>query len=83
MREQRVPLKDGVDVALVGWDAVDFFAVEVDFPLVWFHKASDDAQRGGFATAGRAKKGDKFLVVNVQIDPFEDALAVKFDHDIF
>ena len=82
MRKQRIPLKNGVDVALVRRHPVDFFSVEENISRTWLHKSANNAQRGCFATAGRSQKGHEFLIVNIQIDSLEDTLTVKLDHDI-
>jgi hypothetical protein len=56
VREQRVVLEDGVDVALVRRDAGDRVPVEEDLALVRLLEAGDHPERCRLAAAGRAEQ---------------------------
>src|ERR1700761_4130530 len=55
VREQRIVLKDGADIALIGRQIGYRPPVEKDFPRRWFLKARDKAQGGRLATTGGAQ----------------------------
>ena len=64
MREKRVALKDGVDFALIGRDIIEALAFKEDIAAGRRFKAADNAQRGGFPTAGRTQQCHKFTIPN-------------------
>lgn len=76
MREERVFLEYGVDLALVGRDVHDVLAVEEDLALGGLQEAAEDAQQRRLATAGGTEQGDELIFVNVQADALEDDLPV-------
>src|SRR5699024_1607710 len=53
-----------------------------DRACVRLQKAGDQPEGGGLAAAGRTQQGHEFLVVDVQVQPVQDALAVKIHHNI-
>ena len=83
MREQRIFLEYGVDLALVRRQAGDVLPVKDNLSVIGIEKARDDAQQRGLAAAGRAEQCDKFIFIDVQRDAVEHALAVEFLDDIF
>ena len=66
MREKRVVLKDGADVALVGLQMLDAGAVETDFSRGGFLESGDHAQRGGLAAARGTEQGEELAAREVQ-----------------
>ena len=68
VREQRVGLEHGVDVALVRRDADGRAAVDLDLALRRLVEAGDHAQRGRLAAAGRAEQGEELARAHVEID---------------
>ena len=45
-------------------------------------KACDQAKGGGFAAAGGAQQRHKLFVMDVEVQPIQNALTIKFHHDI-
>ena len=76
VREERVFLEHGVDLALVGRDVHDILAVEEDLALGGLQEAAEDAQQRRLAAAGGTEQGDELIFVNVQADALEDDLPV-------
>ena len=76
VREERVFLEYGVDLALVGRDVHDVLAVKEDLALGGLQEAAEDAQQRRFAAAGGTEQGDELIFVNVQADALEDDLPV-------
>ena len=77
MREQGVALEYGVDVALMGRQAVDVLPHKDNVAAVRGLKTADDAQQRRLAAARRAQQGDKLVVIDVEVDVVEHDLAVK------
>ena len=75
--EQRIFLKDGVEMPLVGRNVCDIFAVKKDAARVGIQEPSDDAERCRFSTARRAKQRNKFTVFDFQVDVIKDNITVK------
>ena len=80
--EQRILLKDGVDIPLVRRKSVNALAVKDDVAAVRLNKAADDAQRCGFAAAAGTENRNEFLFVNIKVDIIEDNLPVKADKNV-
>ena len=76
MREERVFLEHGVDLALVGRDVHDILAVEEDLALGGLQEAAEDAQQRRLAAAGGTEQRDKLVFVNIQADALEDDLSI-------
>ena len=76
MREERVFLEHGVDLALVGRDVHDILAVEEDLALGGLQEAAEDAQQRRLAAAGGTEQRDELVFVNIQADALEDDLPV-------
>ena len=76
VRKQRVLLKHGIHPALVGRDAGNILAVENHAAGIRRFKPADDAQGGGFPTAGRAQQGDELLFADVQVNMIQHRRAV-------
>ena len=68
MRIQRVVLKHHRDVAILGLQIVDDFAVDPDFAVSDRLQARDHAQQRGFAATGRAYDHDEFTIGDGEID---------------
>ena len=66
VREERVRLEDGVDVALVGRPAGDRLLAEVDRALGRLLEAADHPQRRRLAAAGRAEQGEEAAAVDLE-----------------
>lgn len=77
MREQGIPLENGIDPAPVCRQGIDPAAVKKDIPVIGFNEAADDAQRRGLAAAGRPQQGHEFSVADVQIQMIEHRFPVK------
>ena len=82
MREQRVLLEHGIHRTLIGGHASNILALQQDLTRVGFQEACDQAQGGGLAAAGRAQQRYELFVMDVQVQPIQNALTVKFHHDI-
>ena len=82
MREQRIFLKDSVDVSLVRRQAVDPVAVKNHVAAFGINKASDNAKRCGFAAAARTENRHEFLFMNIKVDVVENYLSVESDENI-
>ena len=82
MREKGVFLEHRVHRALVGRHARDVFAFEQDLARIGLQKTCNEAQSGGFAAAGRAQQRHKLFVMDVEVQPIQNALTIKFHHDV-
>ena len=71
MREQRVVLEDGVDVALERRALGDVDAVEEHLAGGGQLEAGDHPQDGGLARAGRPEQGEELAVRDVEVDPVD------------
>ena len=79
VREQRIALEYGVDLALVGRYVVQVAVPSKSTsPESGLLKAADDAQRGGFAAARRAEQGHKLAALNGQRNAAQHRRPVKF-----
>jgi hypothetical protein len=77
VREQRVVLEDGVDVALVGRQVGDVAADQLDAARVGALEAGDHAQAGRLAGAGRAEHREELVHTDVEIDAVDrDDVAI-------
>ena len=78
VREERVVLEDGVDVARVGRLLRDVGAAEGDAARVGLLEAGDHTQRRRLSGARRAEEREEFAVGDVQIDVGDsDHVAVR------
>ncbi len=66
VREQRVALEDGRDVAAVGRRAADVDALELDGAGVGPLEAGDHAQRGGLARAARPEQREELALADLE-----------------
>ena len=82
VREQCILLEDGIHRALVGRHAGDVFAFQQHLAGVRLQKTCDQAQGGGFAAAGGTQQRHKLFVMDVEVQPIQNALTIKFHHDI-
>ena len=64
VREQRIALEYGVDLALIRRNIVQALAVEEYIAGIRLLKAADDAQCGRFAAAGRTQQSDELAALN-------------------
>ena len=78
VREERVVLEDGVDVALVGRAVRDVGAAELDSSFVGALEAGDQPQRRRLARSGRAEQREELAGGDLEIDPVDrDDVAVR------
>ena len=49
---------------------------------VWLQKTCDQAQGGSFAAAGGTEQRHELLIMDIQIQPIQNALSIKFHYDI-
>ncbi len=82
VREQGVFLKHGVHRALVGRHTRNVLSFQQHFAGRRFQKARDDAEGGGFTAAGGSQQRYKLFVMDVEVQPIQDALTVKFHYDV-
>lgn len=82
VRKERVPLEDGVDLALVGRQVVDSHAIKKNVTGLGCDETANRPERRGLATAGRPKQGNEFFVADVEIQSDEDGVAIKIDGDV-
>ena len=82
VREQCVFLKNGVHRALIGRHAGNVLTFQQHFAGIGFQKTCDQTQGGGFAAAGRAQQRYELFVMDVEVQPIQNALTVKFHYDI-
>jgi len=82
VREKGVFLEHRVHRALVGRHARDVLAFEQDLARIGLQKTCNEAQGGGFAAAGRAQQRHKLFVMDVKVQPIQNALTIKFHHDV-
>ena len=82
VREQCILLENGVHRALIGRHAGDILAFQQHFAGIRLQKTRDQAQSGGFAAAGGTQQGHELFVMDVQIQPIQNALTIKFHYDI-
>ena len=82
MREQCVFLKNGVHRALIGRHAGNVLTFQQHFAGIGFQKTCNQTQGGGFAAAGRAQQRYELFVMDVEVQPIQNALTVKFHYDI-
>ena len=68
MREERVALEDGVDVALVGGEEGDVFTLQLNEAARRLLEAADHAQGCGLAAAGWAEEGEELAVGDIKRD---------------
>ena len=80
--EQRVFLEHGVHRTLVGRYACDVLSFQQHFAGRRFQKARDEAEGGGFAAAGGSQQRHKLFVMDVEVQPIQDALTIKFHYDV-
>ena len=83
MREKRILLEHRVNLALIGRQVGDVFAIKKDIAGFWGNKPGNHAQSGRFAAAGRAKESNELFVVNVEGKPVQDLLPVKINNNVF
>ena len=77
MREQRVFLEYGVDLAAIGRHVVDALPVEKDISGRGRLKAADDPQGCGLAAAAGTEQCEKLVIVDSQVDVVKHSLSVK------
>ena len=68
MREERIALEDGVDVALVGGEEGDVFTLQLNEAACWLLEAADHAQRRGLAATGRSEEGEELAIRYIKCD---------------
>ena len=74
-----IPLKYGVDGALVRREIADLLPRKQNLPPRRLFKPRDHAQRGGFAAAGGPEKGHKFSLSDIQADVVDRDRAVVLE----
>ena len=83
VREERVRLEDGVDVALVRRQADDVAVAEEDPALVRLLEAADHAQRRRLAAARRAEQREEASVLHLEREGVDGDDAVELLRDAF
>ena len=83
MREQRVVLEDGVDVAPIGRDAVGALAENLDVAGGRLLEAGDQAKAGRLARAGRAEHGEELARPDVEVDGVDGLHRAEMARDLF
>ena len=68
VREQRIVLEDGADVAAVGRQVRDVDAAEPHVPAVGLLESGDHPQHGGLARPGRTEHREELAVGDVEVD---------------
>ena len=81
VREQGIPLEHGIDLALVRGQIIDADTTKKNITLLGLDKSANDPQSGGFAAPRRSKKGNEFLVHDVEVDPLENRLVIKINQN--
>ena len=81
MGEQRVFLEHGVHRTLVGRYARDVLSFQQHL-AGRRSEARDEAEGGGFAAAGGSQQRHKLFVMDVEVQPIQDALTIKFHYDV-
>jgi hypothetical protein len=81
MREQRVVLEDGVDVAAIGRNAFGAFAENGDRARCRLLEAGDQTQAGGLAGTRRSKHGEELARHDVEIDHVDGAHIAEMARD--
>ena len=71
VREQRVGLEDGVDVALVGRNALHVVAADADEALVGLLEPGEHAQRRGLAASRWAEQRQELARLDRQVEPVD------------
>nr|GEX10615.1 hypothetical protein [Tanacetum cinerariifolium] len=77
VRVQGVGLKHHRQVALGRSDLGDLAAIKLDTAAGDVFQAGDQAQQGGFAAARRANENHELAVFHVQVDAFDDLVAIE------
>ena len=67
---------------LVGRYACDVLSFQQHFAGRRFQKARDEAEGGGFTAAGGSQQRHKLFVMDVEVQPIQDALTIKFHYDV-
>ncbi len=81
MREQRIVLEHGVDVAPIGRHALGALAEDRDRARGRLLETGDQAQAGGLAGTGRAEHGEELARHDVEIDRVDGAHAAEMARD--
>ncbi len=68
MREQRVVLEDGVDVAVVRRELADIVALQQHRAGGWRLEAGDHSQHRRLAAAGRPEQREELTLDDLQVD---------------
>lgn len=66
MRKQRIILKNGIRLALIGRQQTDVFIVEQNRALIGEFESRNNPQQGGFSAARRPQKRKKFPLIDFQ-----------------
>ena len=82
VREQGVLLEYGVHLTLVGRQIGDVLPIKKNIAGARLNKSSDDPERRGLTTAGRAQEGNELLVVDVQRETVEHVLPVEANNNV-
>lgn len=77
VREERIALKDRVNVAPVRRHAIDALVAEQDLAFIGFDKACNKAQQSRLSAARRTKNREELARLNLQIYTIKNLLAIK------
>ncbi|MNL37619.1 hypothetical protein D3C87_1597750 [compost metagenome] len=81
MREERVGLEHQPDGALVGGDAGDINAIEINTSARHRHQPGNGAHRGGFAAAGRPEQSQKLALADIKVEILHGDIAAIGERD--
>ena len=80
MWEQRVPLKDRIDLSLVRRDIIDPLSIKKHITGRRCQKTANNSQRCGFSASTGTQQCEKFLISDVKIDVIKNGFAVLKGH---
>ena len=83
MREQGIPLKNGIDGPFVRRQLIDAFAFKKDIAAVRCDEAADNPQRGCLPATGRAQQGDKLSIRDAEIQTAQHLFPIERHRNVF
>ena len=82
VREQRVILEDGVDVAPIGSEPLSGLAKDLDVAGGWLFETGDQTQTGRLARTGRSEHGEELALLDLQGDAVDGADGTEVPGDV-
>ena len=83
MGKKSVALENGVDLAFMRRQRIDFFAIKNNLTFVRLYKSGNDSQGSGFAATRRTEQSYKLLITNVKVKIFEYLIIPERNGDVF